>query len=211
MGWIVLGAYGVYLGLAFGLRTLVHYRATGSTGFRGIAGAPGSLEWCGGVLLALAVVGGVLAPVLDVLGALRPFPALALWQLELLGAALFGVGLAGTLWSQHAMGTSWRIGVDSSERTELVAQGPFRRVRNPIFTFMVVTALGLTLLLPNLAALMALGALVLGVEIQVRAVEEPHLIRIHGQRYLAWAAETGRFMPWIGRRRPESRGGPTQR
>src|SRR5262245_6886356 len=34
-----------YLIFAFGVRTWLHWRSTGSTGFRGISGKPGSAEW----------------------------------------------------------------------------------------------------------------------------------------------------------------------
>ena len=52
------------------------------------------------------------------------------------GVVLFTIGLVATLWAQMAMGISWRIGVDPSEATPLVTAGPFRLVRNPIFTAM---------------------------------------------------------------------------
>lgn len=43
------------------------------------------------------------------------------------------VGIAATLYAQIAMGNSWRIGVDPTERTTLVTNGPFALVRNPTF------------------------------------------------------------------------------
>jgi protein-S-isoprenylcysteine O-methyltransferase Ste14 len=99
------------------------------------------------------------------------------------------------------MGTSWRVGVDERERTTRVTGGPFAYVRNPIFTFMVVAASGLALLAPNLAALLGLCSLMVGLEIQVRLVEEPYLVRAHGQAYAAYAARAGRFVPGVGRLR----------
>ena len=30
-------------------------------------------------------------------------------------------------------------------------------------------------------------------------VEEPHLIRTHGEPYLRWASRVGRFVPGLGR------------
>lgn len=42
---IVLGLLGLYLGLAFGLRSYLQLRRTGSTGFRGISGAPFSAAY----------------------------------------------------------------------------------------------------------------------------------------------------------------------
>jgi protein-S-isoprenylcysteine O-methyltransferase Ste14 len=33
----------------------------------------------------------------------------------------------------------------------------------------------------------------------VRQVEEPYLVRTHGEAYRSWAAGVGRFLPGIGR------------
>jgi protein-S-isoprenylcysteine O-methyltransferase Ste14 len=116
-----------------------------------------------------------------------------------LGAALTLAGIAGTLHAQLAMGESWRVGVDRGERTALRTGGPFALVRNPIFSWMITAAAGLALLVPNAASLLALGALVLGIELQVRLVEEPHLLATHGEAYASWAERTGRFFPGIGK------------
>ena len=97
------------------------------------------------------------------------------------------------------MGDAWRIGVDPAARTALVVAGPFRRVRNPIYTSMLTMTAGLVLLVPNAVAVLALAALVAGLEIHVRAVEEPYLLGVHGARYRAYAAQAGRFLPGIGR------------
>ncbi len=115
-----------------------------------------------------------------------------------LGMALCALGIVGTLWAQLAMGASWRIGVDATARTELVANGPFRWVRNPIFTFMLAATLGLALLVPNPIAWVALLLLFAAVEIQVRRVEEPYLQGIHGRAYQVYCAQTGRFLPHLG-------------
>ena len=199
MGWVALGCYAVYLALAFGLRSLIQLRRTGSTGFKGIAGAPGSLEWSAGVLFGAALLVGALAPVLEVTGAMDPLDVLDGPGAHALGLALFGLGLAGTLYAQLAMGESWRVGVDESERTELVTQGPFSLVRNPIFSAMIPTSVGLTLMVPNAVALAGLAALVLALQIQVRLVEEPYLRRVHGEVYERYAARVGRFAPGMGR------------
>jgi protein-S-isoprenylcysteine O-methyltransferase Ste14 len=115
-----------------------------------------------------------------------------------LGVAL--AGLAATLAAQTGMGASWRIGVDPTERTELVTSGPlFGAVRNPIFTAMVTAQAGIVLVVPTWVSAAALAALVAAVELQVRSAEEPHLLRVHGAAYVDYAARTGRFVPGIGR------------
>ncbi|MCW5890450.1 MAG: isoprenylcysteine carboxylmethyltransferase family protein [bacterium] len=188
-----------FVGLAFVWRSWMQWRRTGSTGFRGIHGRPLSPEWWGGVLFVVGCAATVAAPVLAWTGAAPPWPPLArpatLWA----GLALVAVGTAGTLWAQLAMGTSWRIGVDPSERTALVTDGPFRWVRNPIFTAMLIGLAGLLLLVPGPLATLAFAITLAGVELQVRTAEEPYLVRTHGAAYLRWAARTGRFLPGVGR------------
>ena len=100
------------------------------------------------------------------------------------------------------MGTSWRIGVDHEERTDLVTSGPFALVRNPIFAAMIPTGLGLVLMVPSWVAIAGFAGLVLALEIQVRVVEEPYLLQAHGERYAAYASRVGRFVPGVGRLDP---------
>ena len=193
---LALGLYAIYLGLAFGLRGWLQWRRTGDHGFRLGGFAASAAERIGAVLFVLALVLGLAAPLLELLGALRAFEE---WRSPAAGLLLSVLGIAGTLHAQLEMGSSWRVGVDPSERTALRTDGPFRWVRNPIFSWMITTAAGLALLVPNAASLAGLAALVLGIELQVRLVEEPYLLRTHGEAYASWASLTGRFFPGIGR------------
>jgi protein-S-isoprenylcysteine O-methyltransferase Ste14 len=79
----------------------------------------------------------------------EPIGSLDTSAIHAFGNALALLGIAATLYAQLAMGTSWRIGVDPEERTALVTDGPFALVRNPIFSAMLPTALGLALLVPS--------------------------------------------------------------
>lgn len=201
MSAVALICFAVYFGLAFGARSILQRRATGSTGFKGISGRPGSVEWIGGVAFVVAIVLAVLAPALALAGVSEPVDALDGTAGHVAGLALFAAGLLATLAAQSAMGASWRIGVDEGERTELVTGGPFAIVRNPIFAAMLPTGLGLVLLAPNAIALVAFAALFLALELQTRCVEEPYLLRAQGESYRRYAARVGRFVPGVGRLR----------
>ena len=192
--WIALSGWIVFGLLAFGLRSWVQWRRTGSTGFRGFSGH--GVERLGGVLFALAVALSLGSPLATLFGWV---PAIADLAWPKAGLLLYGLGLSGTLWAQWTMGGSWRIGVDASERTALVTVGPFRWVRNPIFSAMAVCTLGLVLLVPSLLSITAFLFLIAGVELQVRWIEEPYLLRVHGKTYRAWADRVGRFVPLFGR------------
>lgn len=188
----------LYLALGFGLRTWIQWRRTGDSGFRGLSGRPGSPEWWAGALFAVALVAGLLGPVAGILG-LAPLGVFTSPAIQATGTVIAVAGVLGTCVTQMEMGTSWRIGVQASERTDLVSTGPFALVRNPIFTAMALTGLGLALMVPNLVAVTGAVLLVAALQLQVRVVEEPYLRRVHGAAYAAYAASTGRFVPGLGR------------
>ena len=188
----------VYLALTFGVRTWLQLRRTGQTGFRGISGRPFSAAWLGGVLFVVAMLLAVAAPLAEWYGLVDPLlePCEALAEI---GEGIILIGAFATFGAQQEMGASWRIGVRPGERTRLVTTGAFALVRNPIFSAMLLTGLGFALLLPNPLTLAAVAAMLLGVELQVRGAEEPHLLRVHGDRYRAYARRVGRFVPGLGR------------
>ena len=103
------------------------------------------------------------------------------------------------------MGESWRIGQSVTEQTSLVTRGLFAHVRNPIFSGLLVFGLGFVWLVPSVAILPALLVLAAAIVLQVRFVEEPWLIRRHGDAYLSYAQRVGRFVPGVGRLPPKQR------
>lgn len=187
--------------LAFGVRTLAAWRRTGDTGFRRPDTTALTAAWWGAVLFAGALVLGLAAPLAGLfdLGTAQPSRAVGAT-----GLALMVLGLALVLISQAAMGNSWRIGVDEGEHTELVTRGVFALVRNPVFTGMAALLAGQVLAVPSVLSAAALIVFVTAVQVQVRAVEEPYLLRTHGRAYRSYLARTGRFVPFAGRQRPKS-------
>jgi len=187
----VASAWLIYGFLAFGLRTLVQLVTTGKSGWVSPRRMTQPLERVAWWTILIALTAAFAS-------AFLPPTAAAAW-LPLLGGPLYTSGLVITVAAQLAMGRSWRVGQDSEERTKLVSRGLFGLVRNPIYTGMLLAVLGLTLLNCNGLAVAAYALLVLGLELQVRRVEEPFLARIHGAAYQRYAAQVGRFLPGIGR------------
>lgn len=201
MAAAALALFVVMMLLAGALRTLIQRHRTGDSGNRRTLSPRGSLGWSA---LTATDIGylmvGVGGPLAHRLG-LPPVSVLQHPPVQLLGVVLAVIGILAAFGAQMAMGASWRIGVDQSERTALVTSGPFGWVRNPIFTAVLVTLLGLALMVPNLVALIGWALALSGIQTQVRLIEEPHLHRVHGEPYDRYAARVGRFLPGLGRLR----------
>jgi protein-S-isoprenylcysteine O-methyltransferase Ste14 len=184
------------VGLVIGVRVLIARHNTGSSGVRlgGFGRAPAerlALTW-GAIAIAALMVA--------TFGALGGQQwASASWPTVGYGVLVAGAGILMTFVCQLAMGASWRIGLDRNERTTLVTAGPYRHVRNPIYTGMIVFVIGIALILPGPLTFGAVAALTAALEISVRRVEEPYLLESHGGEYARWSARAGRFVPGIGR------------
>ena len=115
----------------------------------------------------------------------------------LAGTGVALAGLAVVVLAQAQMGASWRIGIDERP-TGLVTHGLYRFSRNPIYLGMVAVTVGVALVAPS--GWTTMGALLSYVVVGFQArAEEEHLSRMHGDDFRAWAARTGRFLPWFGR------------
>lgn len=101
--------------------------------------------------------------------------------------------------SQYQMGTSWRIRVDDSEKTELVTHGMFSLSRNPIYFGMLVVGLGFLVLVQHVAMLICYVLAYFGIDLQVRKIEEPHLKRVFGSAYEEYTRRINRYVPWLPR------------
>jgi protein-S-isoprenylcysteine O-methyltransferase Ste14 len=200
MAVLALALLAAWLLLVVGLRTGIQLRRTGDASAPHFQDRAGSPQWWARLLSAVGFACAVAAPLAELAG-LEPIAVLDRTPVRAAGAVLVVVGIAATLAAQLAMGASWRPDVDPKVRTALVTSGPFRLVRNPIFTATAATAAGLALVVPNLLAAAMLIAFVAALQVQVRLVEEPYLARVHGTAWERYAARTGRFLPWIGRQR----------
>ncbi|MCU1487034.1 MAG: isoprenylcysteine carboxyl methyltransferase [Actinomycetia bacterium] len=113
----------------------------------------------------------------------------------IVGTVVVAAGLALVVRAQVAMGDSWRVSVDPEEVTGLVTRDVFGVVRNPIFSGMVVCLVGIALAASSWLAAVGAIVFVLGIEVEVRLVEEPYLQRTHGAAFAEYRRRTGRFLP----------------
>jgi Ca2+/H+ antiporter, TMEM165/GDT1 family len=191
-GWVALalGAAATVLG-AFGPRRVRHAAAAafGSVRFS----ARWWARWWARTLFVLATVLGLGAPLLVAADLIQPIALFDDPGVVVIGAgfALLGVVLVLAGKAERSPGRARLAG------GELATRGLHSRIRHPVLTGMVVATAGTLLMVPTLIAVLAAVLLVVAVQVQVRAVREPLLASLHGQRYLEYAARTGRFLPRI--------------
>ncbi len=115
---------------------------------------------------------------------------------DLAGLGLGLGGLAVCAVAQATMGTSWRVGIDSERRTDLVTGGIYRCIRNPTYLGLHLVNLGLWLIWPTTIVASYAATFFLVMDIQVRA-EEEHLGNAHGEAYRSYVGRSWRYVPWI--------------
>jgi protein-S-isoprenylcysteine O-methyltransferase Ste14 len=71
-------------------------------------------------------------------------------------------------------------------------------VRNPIYSGVQLTLVGLVAIVPSWWSILAVAATLVFFAVQARA-EERHLIGLHGAEYVEYSSVVGRFVPGIGR------------
>jgi protein-S-isoprenylcysteine O-methyltransferase Ste14 len=185
--------------LTFGVRVAIQLRRTGTTGLIGLREGAGLADWLSGILFIAGMAMGAASPVLMLRDDLGTIDSLDVGGVHAVGIALAATGGLAVFGAQLGMGESWRIGVSDEERTDLITGGWFAFCRNPIYTSMIVGWTGLALIVPTWLGFAAVVVVAAGLELQVRFVEEPYLVRTHGEEYRAYARRVGRFLPGIGR------------
>jgi protein-S-isoprenylcysteine O-methyltransferase Ste14 len=189
----------VFLVLTLFVRVAVQLRRTGKTGLIGLRKGAGPLDYLSGLIFVGGMAMAIVSLQLVLQDALDPIDAVDVDVLHALGIVLAALGGLSVFAAQLGMGENWRVGVSDEQGTDLVTGGWFSLCRNPIYAAMIVGWTGFAMMVPTWLAFAAVVVIVLGLELQVRVVEEPYLIRTHGDEYRRYASQVGRFVPGIGR------------
>jgi protein-S-isoprenylcysteine O-methyltransferase Ste14 len=139
-------------------------------------------------------------PVLALRSSRAPFalPAFALqapYSILRWTAALTALACLLATWHVwRAMGANWSMAVTAARNRELLTEGPFARVRHPIYALSLLLMLCSLLVVPTLP--MLLVAVAHGTLMVLKARnEEQFLLGLHGEAYARYCARTGRFLP----------------
>jgi protein-S-isoprenylcysteine O-methyltransferase Ste14 len=115
--------------------------------------------------------------------------------LGVIGVAVFATGIALAVWARVYLGRNWGMPTTQKEDPELVTSGPYRFVRHPIYSGILLGVLG-TALATNLGGVIIVG--VLGAYFYYSAsVEEKNLTATFPTTYPAYRASTKMLIPFV--------------
>jgi protein-S-isoprenylcysteine O-methyltransferase Ste14 len=143
-----------------------------------------------GTAAGLAVLG--LAPVIAPAARIQPAP-LAFG----VGLAVYLAGFAMRRWSEMTLGRYFTFAVMTSPDQPVVTNGPYRFVRHPGYTGVVLVVLGAGVVSGNWLGLAGWTILVVLPLLYRIRVEETALVRALGDSYRCYAAHHKRLVPLV--------------
>ncbi len=113
---------------------------------------------------------------------------------EWFGAAVTVAGLLLAVWARRNLGGNWSAMVTLKEGHELIRSGPYRRIRHPIYTGILLAFFGTAIGIGRVAGLLALAIVWLSFWVKARR-EESFLAQEFGAQFAAHRERTGMFLP----------------
>jgi protein-S-isoprenylcysteine O-methyltransferase Ste14 len=140
-----------------------------------------------GLLGAFALAGGVPAAAIEV----------ARWPIFVLGLVLMCTGIGLRQWSIVLLGKFFTVDVRVHPGQTVIEEGPYRWVRHPSYTGMIITFAGIGLALDNWAALVVVLVVpTVGIVVRIR-YEERALLDGLGEPYRRYAEGRPRLFPGL--------------
>jgi protein-S-isoprenylcysteine O-methyltransferase Ste14 len=113
-----------------------------------------------------------------------------------LAYALTLAGLCTLIWARLSLGTNWSATVTFRKGHELVERGPYRFVRHPIYTGILLMVAGTATVLGNTSGLLSLAVCFLGHWWKLRQ-EEALLTKHFPDTYPAYMGRTKALVPLV--------------
>jgi protein-S-isoprenylcysteine O-methyltransferase Ste14 len=110
------------------------------------------------------------------------------------GVVLTAAGVAIAFWARWHLGANWSGVVTLKEGHELIRTGPYRTIRHPIYTGILLALLGTAVNLGEVRGLLALAIAWLSFYIKARR-EESLLTQEFGPGFAEHRRQTGMFLP----------------
>lgn len=131
-----------------------------------------------------------------VLQELQPFATLALIG-QLVGIILLATGVFLRFWGIIHLKSQFTRYVTVREGDEIVSTGPYRKLRHPLYTGLLLITLGMALFFGSLIAAIIGGIAIVWALLQRINYEERLLIEKFGPDYEQWMKKRARLIPFI--------------
>jgi protein-S-isoprenylcysteine O-methyltransferase Ste14 len=115
---------------------------------------------------------------------------------EWTGVLLTAAGVALAFWARWHLGANWSGVVTLKEGHELIRTGPYRSIRHPIYTGILLALLGTVVAAGEVRGLLAVALTWISFYWKARR-EESFLKQEFGERFGEHARQTGMFLPKI--------------
>jgi len=115
--------------------------------------------------------------------------------LEVVGVIMFAVGLAWAIWARIYLGRNWGMPMTEKREPELVTSGPYRFVRHPIYSGILLGFAG-TALATNIYWLIVFGVCLVYFVYSAR-VEEGIMTSSFPSAYPSYRARTKMLIPFV--------------
>lgn len=112
------------------------------------------------------------------------------------GFALTFFGLAFAVWARVTLGGNWSASVTRKVGHTLVREGPYRLVRHPIYTGLLVAALGVSLATGRTCGLAGVALACAGFWMK-SVTEEQFMLAEFGLDYLRYCHEVRSLIPYV--------------
>ena len=113
---------------------------------------------------------------------------------EWIGVIITAAGVAIACWARHHLGANWSGVVTLKEGHELIRTGPYRNIRHPIYTGILLALLGTAVAVGEIRALIAVAIAYASFYTKARR-EESLLAREFGPNFAEHQRHTGMFLP----------------
>jgi protein-S-isoprenylcysteine O-methyltransferase Ste14 len=125
----------------------------------------------------------------------RPLWPSPIWLLAI-GLAITVGGLGFAVWAREHLGRNWSGTVTFKEGHSLIRTGPYRLVRHPIYTGLLVAMIGAAIGRGQLRGLLALGVALLALARKI-TLEERLLTRHFGDEHRQFQREVKALIPYL--------------
>src|SRR5262245_39648211 len=117
-------------------------------------------------------------------------------SLDMMTSVAALAGLATTIWARRTIGENWSASITLKEGHELIQAGPYRFVRHPIYTGVLLMALGTAIISFRTRAFAGLALVFARFWFKLRT-EEALMTETFPDEYPRYKSRVKALVPWI--------------